>query len=228
MKQAIAIGLMTVGLWSWPTMAGAQSASEYRQQGLSYREQAQYPAAITAFQQAVALEPASLPSRVLLGWTQHRAGQHAAAAETLFHAWLLDPFYVPTSNALGIVYLVQEDLAAAIATHTWAAMLQPKNEVAYYNLSLALQRLGWPDGAITAAQEAAQLEPSNPHPLVAEAIAHWSKGDINQAEVAYGRALALDPRYSDPAFLSDLATAGFNLRQIQLTEQVRQQRQLSP
>jgi len=202
------------------TPAFGASAGEYRRLGLAYRQQERYPEAIAALKQAVALEPKNLSGQVLLGWTQHRAGQATAATDTLVQAFYLDPFQVPTLNALGIVYLVGEQLPAAIATHTWAAFLKPDNEIAFYNLSLAYERIRQYDFAIATAREAAKLEPNNPHPLVAEAIAHWGNRDPVLAQQSFRRAIALDARYAEAAFLNYLNEAGFSNAQIKTSKQV--------
>lgn len=207
--------LLTVITPSW-----AQSAAEYRQQGLSLRDQERYPEAIAALQKSVELEPENLSGRVLLGWTEHKAGQQAAATTTLLEALQLNPFEVPTLNALGIVYLVDGKLGNAIATHAWAAMLKPTNEIAYYNLSLAFERIQQYDWAIAAAKEAAKLEPNNPHPPVAQAIAHWGNGERQQAQALFQQAIALDPRYTDAIFLTYLDEAGFSTDQIQQAQEV--------
>jgi Flp pilus assembly protein TadD len=199
-----------------------QSAGELRQQGLSLRAQERYPEAIAALQQSVELEPKNLSGRVLLGWTQHKAGQADAAANTLLDTFYLNPFDVPTLNALGIVYLVGGKLDSAVATHGWAAILKPNNEIAYYNLSLAFERLGQYDWAVAAAKEAAKLEPSNPHPLLAEAIAHLGNRETANAQTAYRQAIEIDPRYSDSSFLNYLNEAGFSTDQIQRSQQVLQ------
>ncbi len=196
------------------------SAGAYRQLGLIYREQERYPEAIAAFKQAVALEPDNLAGRVSLGWTQHKAGQSPAAKQVLQETLSFNPFYVPALNALGIVYLVEGDLSAAVRAHTWALMLKPQNEIAAYNLSLAFERLQEYEAAITLAEQSAALEPNNPHPLVALAIAQWGKGDRAAAQTAYQRSLALDPRYNDAAFLSYLNEAGFSAPQIHRSRQV--------
>lgn len=198
----------------------AISASEYRELGLSYRQQERYPEAIAALKKSVELDPDNVSGRVLLGWTQHRAGQTTEAASTLLQTFYQHPFDVPTLNALGIVYLVDGQLSNAVTAHTLAAILKSDNEVAYYNLSLAYQRLKQEEWAIDAAREAARLEPDNPHPPVAEAIAHWTKGDQPAAQQAYRQALSLDPRYNDTTFLNYLNEAGFSSEQIQLSQQV--------
>jgi len=203
------------------TTAGAQSAAELRELGLSYRDQERYPEAIAALQQAIQLEPQNLSGRVLLGWTQHRAGQETDAARTLSETLNFNPFYVPALNALGIVYLVDGKISQAALTHSWAAFLQPKNEIAYYNLSLAMERLASPDPAIFTAQTAAALEPSNPHPLVALALGYWSRGDRPAAQQAFQQAISLNPGLRDPDFRAlDLEHAGFSLEQIQTVNQI--------
>ena len=205
-----------------PGAGWAATAEQLRQTGLNYRQQERYPEAIAALKQAVALDPQNISGRVLLGWTQHKAGQEPEATATLEQTLALNPFEVTNLNALGIVHLVSGRLPAAIATHGWAALLKPDNEIAHYNLSLALERLGQYNWAIATAKTAAKLEPSNPHPFVALAIAHWGNGDRLLAQQAYRQALSVDGRYGDSAFLNYLNEAGFSADQIQRSKQVLQ------
>jgi Flp pilus assembly protein TadD len=198
----------------------AMTPTQYREQGLAYRRQERFSEAIAAFQKSVALSPKDVSGRILLGWTQHLAGQEDAAARSLFQAIALNPRSTQAFNALGIVFLVQGELAPAIITHTWAALLQPDNEIAHYNLSLAYQRQGLFDWAIAHARRAAVLEPDNPHPLVAEAIAHWGNRDRVAATQTYRQAINVDGRYSNAEFLNYLKEAGFSPDQIQISQQV--------
>jgi Flp pilus assembly protein TadD len=200
--------------------AGKYKASQYRELGLSYQQQGRYPEAIAAMNKSVELDPGNIIGRVNLGWAQHLVGQEDAAAKSLLQALYHQPFSIPALNALGIVYLVSGKLASAVAVHTWAATLKPDDEIAYYNLSLAFHRLQMYDSAIKTASRAAALEPHNPHPLVALAIAHWDKGDRTFASKAYRKALNLDSRYSDRDFLAYLKKAGFSSDQIRTTERI--------
>lgn len=202
------------------TAVNPYQASKYRELGLLYQQQQRYPEAIATMKKSVELDPQNIIGRVNLGWTEHLAGQEKTAAESLLQAAYRNPHSVPTFNALGIVYLVGGDLTSAVAAHTWAAILKPDNEIAYYNLSLSYHRLRQYAFAAIAANLAAKLEPTNPHPFVALAIAHWG-GQKNLSTKAYRQALKLDSRYSDRAFLSHLQKAGFSREQIQTTEQVR-------
>ncbi len=196
-------------------------ASQYRELGLSYQQQERYPLAIATMKKSVELDPENIVGRVNLGWAQHLARQDNAAAKSLLQAVYRDPVSVPAFNALGIVYLVSGNLVGAVVTHAWAAALQPDDEIAYYNLSLAFERLRLYNSAIATAKRAATLEPHNPHPLIALAIAHWEHGDRTLAKIAYERARNLDSRYSAHTFLPQLKIAGFSQSQIQMAEQVR-------
>lgn len=206
-------------LSSKPVLA-ATSANEYRSLGLSYRASERYTDAIAALKKSVELEPRNSSAWVLLGWTQHLAGQEDVATWSLLQALYLNPVTVPALNALGIVYLVSGQLNAAVFVHTWAAILEPKNEIPYYNLSLALHRLHSYDLAIATAKKATTLEPFNPHPIVAEAIALWGKGDSTLARQIYTKAQRLDSRYKNPAFLVNLQKAGFSPDQIHTAEKI--------
>ncbi|MEO1295168.1 MAG: tetratricopeptide repeat protein [Cyanobacteria bacterium J06636_16] len=198
-----------------------QTAEAYRQAGLEARQREDFETAIATLKTAVALAPKAVSGYVILGWTQHLAGQQDNAIATLQQALAQDSQHVPALNALGIAYLVNSDLEDAIATHTQAKILQADNEIAYYNLSLAYQRLPDLPAAIDHATRATELEPYNPHPWVALALAHWSQQDSEKAQTAYQQALSLDSRYDDAFHLDHLLQAGFNPEQIQLVEEIR-------
>lgn len=219
LTSGICVSLFLTFAFIPPSLA-AKSGGEYRQLGLLYRQQGRFSEAIAAMQKSVELEPKNITGRVNLGWTQHLAGKEKEAALSLWQAIYQEPFFVPAYNALGIVYLVDGNVAAATLIHSWAALLKPDNEIAYFNLSLALHRLQIYNLAIICAERAATLEPNNPHPLVALAIASWDNEDKNAAKQVYTKAIQLDSRYRDRAFLSHLKQAAFSQEQIKITEQV--------
>jgi tetratricopeptide (TPR) repeat protein len=114
-------------------------------------------------------------------------------------------------------------LVSTIARLSWRKSLkgqsaQSHTNKGFFNLPLL------PDckdcSTIATAQKAAELEPSNPHPLVALAIAYWGKGDHPLAVQAYRKAIGVDGRYGDRAFLAYLKEAGFHADQIHLSQQV--------
>lgn len=220
LRSQIASTLTQAPLAYPPFLVDEATADFYRQRGLEYRDRDNFERAIAALKTSVALDPYNANGYVVLGWTEHLAGQETAAAQTLQQALQQEPENVPALNALGIVYLVSGDLQAAVSTHSRAAELKPDNEIAYYNLSLAYQRLQNADAAIENARKATELEPYNPHPWVALAIAHWSNQAPDAAQQAYQQAIALDGRYRDRSFLDHLIQAGFNPTQVDLSAEV--------
>lgn len=203
-----------------PSSADVTRANTYRQQALQYRDQGRHPQAIAALQKSIQLDPRNLSSYVILGWTQHLAGQPPAAIQTLRQALQRNPNHVPALNALGIVYLTSGQLQAAVTTHTQALKLKPDNEIAYYNLSLAYHRLQQYALSVSNALAATRLEPDNPHPWVALAIAYWDQGKKAEAQRAYQQALSLDAGYGDRGFLAHLKDAGFSVDQIKVVERI--------
>ncbi|NMF57188.1 tetratricopeptide repeat protein [Pseudanabaena yagii GIHE-NHR1] len=202
------------------SQADQRAADEYRQLGLSYRNQERFDDAIAALQQSVKLDPQNIDGRIILGWTQHLAKKYDAAATSLWEAIYRSPTSLQAFNAIGIVYLVRGDLPQSVVLHSWAALLKTDNEIAHYNLSLAYQRLKQYDLAIAYAQKAIELEPSNPHPFVALAIAQWTSGDQTGAKKTFRDAIGVDARYRSSDFLNFLNEAGFSNEQIQIAKQV--------
>ncbi|MDY6898750.1 MAG: tetratricopeptide repeat protein [Cyanobacteriota bacterium] len=202
------------------TAFATKSSSEYRLLGLQYRQQGRYNEAIAAMKKSVELEPENISGRVNLGWTLHLAGKQGEAAQSLGQAIYQKPSFIPAYNALGIVYLVDGNLPASVLVHSWAAFLKPENEIAFYNLSLALHQLEIYPLAIKTANRAAKLEPNNPHPLVAATISYWDNGDKILAQQAYRQAINLDARYSQITFLNHLTKAAFTQEQVNTTKEI--------
>jgi len=196
------------------------SVSYFRQLGLNYRSQKLYPQAIAALEKSVQLAPQDINGKIILGWTFHLAGQSKQAERSLIQAAYINPFSVQAFNALGIVYLVRGSLGQAVIVHNWAGLIKSDNEIAYYNLSLAYQRLGFYDLAIATADIAIKLEPDNPHPLVSKAMAIWDRGDRSRAKQVFNQAISIDSRYSESGFLDYLNEAGFSSEQIVLSKQI--------
>lgn len=218
-----ALSLETQEALAYPSfLEDLETAQAYRQLGLQARQQGDFTAAIATLKTAVALAPRVVSGYVLLGWTQHLAGQRDDAIVTLNRALTHDDKHIPALNALGIAYLVNGDLEQAIATHTQAKTLQTDNEIAYYNLSLAFQQLPDIPTAVGHAIRATELEPYNPHPWVALALAHWTAQDYDAAQNAYQEALQLDTRYFNAYHLNHLTQAGFSPAQTQTVNEIRQ------
>lgn len=197
-----------------------KSANEYRQLGLDYRKQGNLVKAIQSLEKSVILDPQNVSGKVILGWTYHLAKQEQKASQVLLDVLQIEPNNILALNALGIVYLVDGNLEKAVETHTKAAQLKSDNEIAHYNLSLAYHRLQEYKQAIVHAQKAVTLEPNNPHPWVALAMIDWSQNNRLEAQKTYNKAISLDSRYREQAFLEHLKEAGFSTEQIEMVKNI--------
>lgn len=214
LRRILLMGLVCGSMFLGAAFGLAQSAVTLRERGIAARDRGDLTESIAQFRQAVKLEPRNLTGLVNLGWTLHLAKQDEEAAAVLERTIWVDPYHAPTFNALGIIYLKNNDLLRAVLTHRWAVAIQPNNEIAHYNLSLAYQQMKQYDQAIAEAKIAIRLEPNNPHPLLALAIAYRSKGDRAEASEAFQQAIALNPLYTSRDGLNYLADAGFSAGQI--------------
>ena len=126
----------------------------------------------------------------------------------------------PALNALGIVYLVDGQLDAAVATHTRAASLNLTTKLP--TITSAWPTNGWHSltRPFPMARRRPSWNPGNPHPWVALALAYWSSGDQVQAEANYWQALRLDGRYTSQGYLDHLEQAGFSRDQIDATGEI--------
>ncbi len=164
--------------------------------------------------------PVRLSACVNLGWYLHLQGQNQRAIDILSQVTRRAPKDEKAFNALGVIYLFTADYPKAVAINRTALQIQPNNEIAHYNLSLALWELGQFAEAQTHAQDAARLEPTNPHPWIALAIAEFRLDHLSAAQSAYRQAFKLNQRYRKSAYLEKLGTADFSPRQIAVAQTI--------
>lgn len=164
--------------------------------------------------------PKRLTACVNLGWYLHLQGQNQRAIDLLTQVTQLAPMDEKAFNALGVIYLFTADYPKAVAINRTALQIQPNNEIAHYNLSLALWELGQFAEARVHAQDAARLEPTNPHPWLALAIAEFRLGHQPATRKAYRQALKLNYRYRKSAYLEKLGSADFSPRQIAVAQTI--------
>ncbi len=155
-----------------------------------------------------------------LGWYLHLQNRDREAITVLTRATKLDPANEKAFNALGVIYLFTQEYPLAREANRQAIRLKADNEVAYYNLSLAEWELGQFTEAVQSADESVRLDPLNPHPRVALAIASASAGKPERAREAYREAIRLDRRYLNTRYLERLRASDFSPRQIEAARAV--------
>lgn len=96
------------------------------------------------------------------GYSALQSGDLEGAIAQLEQAHTADPGDFQTCLYLGAAYGKGERHRDAVNILTTAVQLQPANAQARYNLAVALESAGYNEQAVTAAQQAVQLQPDYP------------------------------------------------------------------
>jgi tetratricopeptide (TPR) repeat protein len=90
----------------------------------------------------------------------------------------------------------EQDVAQAIGSFRRALELDPRHNLARYNLALVLKRADRVPEAIATLQRALEIEPrAEAHYTLG--VIYWQQGDLDRAASALRAAVAAEPRYAD-------------------------------
>ncbi len=157
---------------------------------------------------AVRLAPTKTVPRCLLGLYFQRHGRPHEAAFQYRQALKLDPYNAALYAELGNAWLAEKNYADAESAFRAAAELAPRD----VDFQLLLARfyvdrlIKVRSHGLPAAREAARLEPHSAETFDVLGWAYYLTGDLDEAERALLRAVALDP---------DLASARYHLGVVQ-------------
>lgn len=108
----------------------------------------------------------------------------------------LHPDAASAHNNLGRIYMQMRRFDEAIAELQETIRLDPDLFLAYFSLNtIYLYEVGDLDAAITTAQRQIARSEHSPRAYGQIGAAHTGKGDLRQAEMAFRKALELDPRF---------------------------------
>lgn len=172
--------------------------------GYASSQRGDLEAAVTSFEQALALDPGSLPARLRLGEAELGRGNKAAARASFEAALALDANSAAAHFGLGRT----EAGGGAISSFKRALELDPAASRIHYLLAQAYRREGRADDARRHLAQHGPLRPGFADPIVdglaaraGGAALHNSRGDqamlagqVNEAVAAYRLAVAADPR----------------------------------
>ena len=176
--------------------------------------------ALRLFEQALELEPASIPARVAVahalcvniaeGWSNCVQEDKARAEALLLPAIEHDANNVRARTALGLLRRLQNRLEESRVEWETAIALQPHNAHAFLELGLTLIYLGQPEAAIPQFQKAIRLGPYDgaaPAAFSALAHGHLLLGDIEPSIAFARKARARKPGFYIPHMLLAAALA---------------------
>ncbi len=150
------------------------------------------PKALSACQQALALDPDAAAVWSNLAALQRGQGQSAKAIESCQRAIALDPQAAPPWIGLGNIYRDLGRLEPAGEAYRKATRLAPGRAAAWSALGAVCRDQDRPKEALRAFSKAARLEPRPAHWKDLAGI-YQSQGRAREAVKAYKAALALDP-----------------------------------
>ncbi|MFB3921540.1 MAG: tetratricopeptide repeat protein [Terriglobia bacterium] len=173
--------------------------------GLTYSKEHDYPHAIQEFTSALQLDPGDSYSHLELGKILLDQGDPAEASRQLNEAIRLRPNSAEAHLELGRLYRRQDDSVRAETEFREALRLQPNLIAATYNLVLLLQSQGRRAEAekLSAQVESAQqsrVALGRANALNADGIKFTNEGHLQDALVAFQRALAADPSFFMAAY----------------------------
>ncbi len=153
--------------------------------------------AISCYERALALAPASVDTLYNLGNTYQDLGQPERAAAYFERALRLNPEVVELHNNLGNALQDLGRLDEAIGCYRKALALRPDRVESLDNLAGALQSQGKSDEAQACYERALALWPDRVESLIGLGVVLRAQGRLKEAVARYRRALALSPDHPD-------------------------------
>jgi Flp pilus assembly protein TadD len=123
-----------------------------------YAEQ-KYAEAVSAYGEAVALDPGNWGYRLNLGLSQKKAGQPEAALAAFRKAAELNPESYSANKETGEALATAKQFAEARPFYEKAVALSPDDPDAQYNLGVCLVNVGESEAALPRFQKAVELKP---------------------------------------------------------------------
>jgi Flp pilus assembly protein TadD len=161
--------------------------------------QGRHDDAISAFGQALHVEPDNPDLHNELGIALARRRRFDDAATSYRHALRLQPGHPDAHNNLGNALRNLGRLDEAVACFREALRLRPHYPEAYNNLGIALTRQGKFDEAFGSYRQALRLRPSYAEAHNNLGLAHAARGKHEPAVLCYQQALCLKADYLDAA-----------------------------
>ncbi|MDJ0713739.1 MAG: tetratricopeptide repeat protein [Prochloraceae cyanobacterium] len=175
--------------------------------GTLYLQKEEYPQAIENLEKARSLAPDREGILFTLGSTYFRKGDYRAAIRELEAGLKLKPDSPNAPSALfdlGNAYLKVEQYSRAIAAYQKAHKIDNKYWAAVNNIGLVKYEQGDVDEAIETWQNALKIEPNQPEPQLAIAVALYRKGQRDNRSFKLAEtALKTDNRYANLEFLEE-------------------------
>ena len=176
-----------------PSIAAAQTGTDLDAQGDAAKAQKNFPAAQTAYTQALATNPQDLRAYISRGSVRAKLGDNSGAIADDTAALALDPRNVVAFTNRGNARAAAHDFPGAIADYNHALTLDPKHAAAYLNRgNVENEQKNYP-AALADYNQALALHPNDLLALYNRAGARRATGDYPGALADYSQVLAAQP-----------------------------------
>jgi tetratricopeptide (TPR) repeat protein len=155
-EESVEIALKTVAAEAERTYSAADKS--FLKGNKLYAEQ-KYAEAMSAYGEAVALDPENWGYRLNLGLSQKKAGQPEAALAAFRKAVELNPESYSANKETGEALATAKQFAEARPFYEKAVALSPDDPDAQYNLGVCLVNVGESEAALPRFQKAVEIKP---------------------------------------------------------------------
>ena len=164
--------------------------------GNAFFDKKEYDKAISAFTEAIRLDPNNALAHCNRGRAYVNKGDNDKAIRDFDEAIRLDPRLAPAYNGRGVAYDSQGKFDQAVNDYSDAIRLDPNLAKAYYNRGIAYSNQGNLDKAISDYNEAIRLDPNSADAFINRGNAYSKQGKFDQAVSDYDDAIRLDSNYA--------------------------------
>jgi Flp pilus assembly protein TadD len=157
-------------------------------------------AAQKSFEQAIAINPSSVPAYSYLGTLYDKRKQSDRAVEMFRRALAINPRDVVSLHNLGLLYLHDDRFDEAVATLNRAIALAPDDSAAHNDLAYIYGKQGKYDLMEAEAKSAVDYAPENSAARYNLAVLYLNTGRLEEAMAQYRAIAQATPRESSNAY----------------------------
>jgi len=184
------------------------SAQTHYRQGTNHYEQKEFQQALTAYNQAIQLNPHLDEAYYERGRTYYEIGNHSEALKDFDRALHINSDYGKAYLSRGLVRRRLKDYRGAIKDFNQALHFRPNHAKAYMNRGLARCDLGDYEGAIEDCNQALHIDAKFAEAYSIRGMMRSRLGDKKGAIEDWNQALKADPNHPRAYFYRGFARCG--------------------
>ena len=167
-------------------------AYSFLRAGIANERTGNYPAAVKAYEQGLAVEPENVELLNSIGFALFQQGKSDDAVSYLEKAVEIDPEHYKAHNNLALASIDLGELEVAEAHYRESLALEPAPEI-YNDLGYVLEQQGLSFEAIESYRKALDLDPTSATSMYNLGVSLAGNGELNEAEKHLRAAIEIEP-----------------------------------